>query len=123
MAASTPLTLKHFPAGEHGFFRAPVLISGSREAVLIDGGFTLPDGKVLVEAIKASGKTAAQVAREAGTTPRNLSQIVTGENANPKYQLLVRIAQAAKTTLGALAGESIRMSAVETGFSRSADWP
>ena len=57
MAASTPLTLRHFPAGEHGFFRAPVLVSGAREAVLIDGGFTLPDGKALAEAIKASGKT------------------------------------------------------------------
>ncbi len=56
MAAST-LTLKHFPAGEHGFFRAPVLISGARDAVLIDGGFTLPDGKALAQAIKASGKT------------------------------------------------------------------
>ena len=56
MAANTRLTWKHFPAGEHGFFRAPVLISGAREAVLIDGGFTLPDGKALVEAIKASGK-------------------------------------------------------------------
>ena len=56
MAATTQLTWKHFPAGENGFFRAPVLISGAREAVLIDGGFTLPDGKALVEAIKASGK-------------------------------------------------------------------
>ena len=56
MAANTKLTWKHFPAGEHGFFRAPVLISGAHEAVLIDGGFTLPDGKALVEAIKASGK-------------------------------------------------------------------
>jgi glyoxylase-like metal-dependent hydrolase (beta-lactamase superfamily II) len=56
MAATTQLTWKHFPAGEHGFFRAPVLISGASEAVLIDGGFTLPDGKALVEAIKASGK-------------------------------------------------------------------
>ncbi len=56
MATTTPLTWKHVPAGEHGFFRAPVLISGAREAVLIDGGFTLPDGKALVEAIKASGK-------------------------------------------------------------------
>jgi glyoxylase-like metal-dependent hydrolase (beta-lactamase superfamily II) len=55
MAANTGLTWKHFPAGEHGFFRAPVLISGGREAVLIDGGFTLPDGKALVEAIKAIG--------------------------------------------------------------------
>lgn len=57
MAATTPLTWKHFPAGENGFFRAPVLISGAREAVLIDAGFTLPDGKALAEAIKSSGKT------------------------------------------------------------------
>ena len=56
MAATTQLTWKHFPAGENGFFRAPVLISGASEAVLIDGGFTLPDGKALAEAIKASGK-------------------------------------------------------------------
>lgn len=56
MAANTPLSWKHFPAGEHGFFRAPVLVSGAREAVLIDGGFTLPNGKALAEAIKATGK-------------------------------------------------------------------
>lgn len=56
-AKSKGLSWKHFPAGEHGFFRAPVLISGAREAVLIDGGFTLSDGKALVDAIKASGKT------------------------------------------------------------------
>lgn len=56
MAANTQLTWKHFPAGENGFFRAPVLISGARDAVLIDGGFTLPDGKALAAAIKSSGK-------------------------------------------------------------------
>lgn len=56
MAATTPLTLTSFPAGEHGFFRAPVLLSGARDAVLIDGGFTLSDGKVLAEAIQRSGK-------------------------------------------------------------------
>src|SRR5438105_1600617 len=56
MAANSKLTWKHFPAGEHGFFRAPVLISGADQAILIDGGFTLPDGKALAEAIKASGK-------------------------------------------------------------------
>jgi glyoxylase-like metal-dependent hydrolase (beta-lactamase superfamily II) len=55
MATNTQLIWKHFPAGEHGFFRAPVMISGAREAVLIDGGFTLPDGEALSEAIKASG--------------------------------------------------------------------
>lgn len=56
MTANTALTYKHFPAGEHGFFRAPVLISGTRESILIDGGFTLPDGIALAEAIRASGK-------------------------------------------------------------------
>jgi glyoxylase-like metal-dependent hydrolase (beta-lactamase superfamily II) len=56
MAAKPGLTWKHFPAGENGFFRAPVLISGTKEAILIDGGFTFPDGKALVDAIKASGK-------------------------------------------------------------------
>lgn len=56
LAATTRLTWKHFPAGENGFFRAPVLISGANDAVLIDGGFTLPDGRALAEAIKASGK-------------------------------------------------------------------
>jgi glyoxylase-like metal-dependent hydrolase (beta-lactamase superfamily II) len=56
MAANTQLIWKNFPAGEHGFFRAPVLISGARDAVLIDGGFALPDGKALAEAIKSSGK-------------------------------------------------------------------
>jgi len=55
--AAASLTWKHFPAGQNGFFRAPVLISGATEAVLIDGGFTLPDGKAVAEAIKATGKT------------------------------------------------------------------
>ncbi|MEG0150944.1 MAG: MBL fold metallo-hydrolase [Comamonas sp.] len=54
---SAPLQWKHLPAGEKGFFRAPVLLSGEREAVLIDGGFSLPDGHAVVQAIKASGKT------------------------------------------------------------------
>ena len=40
-----PLHWKHFPAGEKGFFRAPVLLSGDKEAMLIDGGFALPDGR------------------------------------------------------------------------------
>lgn len=56
MAANTQLTWKHVPAGENGFFRAPVLVSGARDAVLIDGGFTLPDGKALVDVIQSSGK-------------------------------------------------------------------
>jgi len=56
-AASSPLQWKHFPAGENGFFRAPVLLSGAREAILIDGGFSLPDGRAVAEAIRATGKT------------------------------------------------------------------
>src|SRR5205807_1269556 len=54
--AAGPLTWRLFPAGQNGFFRAPVLVSGGAEAVLIDGGFTLSDGKVVAEAIKATGK-------------------------------------------------------------------
>ena len=51
------LSWKAYPAGEVGFYRAPVLLSGARDSVLIDGGFTLPDGKAMVDAIRASGKT------------------------------------------------------------------
>jgi glyoxylase-like metal-dependent hydrolase (beta-lactamase superfamily II) len=59
--AATPLQWKHFPAGERGFFRAPVLLSGAQEAILLDGGFSLPDGRAVAEAIKASGKTLTTV--------------------------------------------------------------
>jgi glyoxylase-like metal-dependent hydrolase (beta-lactamase superfamily II) len=55
-AAAPKLSWKHFPAGQNGFFRAPVLLSGPTEALLIDGGFTFPDGRALAEAIKANGK-------------------------------------------------------------------
>lgn len=50
------LTLKHFPAGERGFFRAPVLLAGARQAFLVDGGFTLEDGRAIAAAIRAAGK-------------------------------------------------------------------
>ncbi|WP_228391087.1 MBL fold metallo-hydrolase [Pseudomonas lactis] len=56
MDTQATLTWQHFPTDLQGFFRAPVLISGQREAILIDGGFTLSDGKLIVEAIKSSGK-------------------------------------------------------------------
>jgi len=52
----TSLTLKYFPAGQDGFYRAPVLVSGRTEAVLIDGGFNYPDGRGLARAIRESGK-------------------------------------------------------------------
>ena len=57
VAKTNELTWRHFPAGERGFFRAPVLISGTREAVLVDAGFTFLDGKALADAIETSGKT------------------------------------------------------------------
>lgn len=60
-ATGSRLSWKHFPAGEHGFFRAPVLISGVREAILIDGGFTLSDGRALADAIKSGGKTLSTI--------------------------------------------------------------
>ena len=53
---TTQLAWQHFPAGPTGFFRAPVLLSGASEALLIDGGFTLSDGKALAEAITKNGK-------------------------------------------------------------------
>jgi len=55
-SSASTLAWKHFPAGEHGFYRAPVLIWGATEAVLIDGGFTLADGRALAKAIQATGK-------------------------------------------------------------------
>lgn len=55
-AAGSKLLWKHFPAGQNGFFRAPVLLSGASETLLIDGGFTYPDGRALADAIKATGK-------------------------------------------------------------------
>ncbi|MGM4894896.1 MBL fold metallo-hydrolase [Tardiphaga sp. 839_C3_N1_4] len=54
--AAGGLSWKHFPAGPKGFFRAPVLITGASEAVLIDGGFTYSDGRAVADAIKATGK-------------------------------------------------------------------
>src|SRR5688572_8702670 len=59
--AATPLSWKHFPADERGFLRAPVLLTDDKEAILIDGGFTLSDGRALAEAIKSSGKTLTTV--------------------------------------------------------------
>lgn len=53
---ATPIVWRHFPAGELGFYRAPVLIVGATEAVLIDGGFTYSDGRAVADAIRATGK-------------------------------------------------------------------
>jgi glyoxylase-like metal-dependent hydrolase (beta-lactamase superfamily II) len=55
-AARSQLAWKHFPSGARGFFRAPVLLSGPSEALLIDGGFTYSDGRALADAVKSTGK-------------------------------------------------------------------
>ncbi|QZC93132.1 hypothetical protein K2E96_19205 [Pseudomonas sp. ERGC3:05] len=52
MDTQAKLIWQHLPTDSQVFFRAPVLISGEREAILIDGGFTLSDGKL----IRNSGK-------------------------------------------------------------------
>jgi len=54
--SAKPLVWRHFPAGEHGFYRAPVLIVGATEAVLLDGGFAYSDGRAVADAIKATNK-------------------------------------------------------------------
>lgn len=56
-----PLQWRALPAGERGFFRAPVLLWGAREAMLIDGGFSLADGRAVVEAIRATGRTLSTI--------------------------------------------------------------
>ncbi|QND51275.1 MBL fold metallo-hydrolase [Phyllobacterium sp. 628] len=55
--AATKLKWTYFQADENGFRRTPVLLTGEKEAILLDGGFTLSDGRVVADAIKATGKT------------------------------------------------------------------
>lgn len=54
--ASAPLNWAGWRGGENDFFRAPVLPTGQDEAILIDGSFTFPAGRALVEEIRATGK-------------------------------------------------------------------
>jgi glyoxylase-like metal-dependent hydrolase (beta-lactamase superfamily II) len=58
---ATTLTWKHYPAGPNGFFRAPVLITGPTEALLIDGGFMLSDGRALAQTVRNTGKHLAAI--------------------------------------------------------------
>ncbi|KAA3509823.1 MBL fold metallo-hydrolase [Agrobacterium vitis] len=55
-AAGSPLAWTFFQANEAGFRRTPVLLTGKKDAILVDGGFTLADGKTVADAIKATGK-------------------------------------------------------------------
>src|SRR5262245_18265453 len=49
------------PAGDKGFFRAPVLLTDPSEALLIDGGFSCPDGRAELEAVKASSSKLTEI--------------------------------------------------------------
>ena len=67
-AAITPVLLRSVHAVANGiawtgwrtnaqdFFRAPVLLTGEKEAILLDGGFNFAAGRETVKKIKASGK-------------------------------------------------------------------
>jgi glyoxylase-like metal-dependent hydrolase (beta-lactamase superfamily II) len=55
--AASKLQWTYFQADENGFRRTPVLLTGEKEAILLDGGFTLSDGRAVADAIKATGRT------------------------------------------------------------------
>lgn len=55
-AAAAALEWTYFQADENGFRRTPVLLSGEKDAILIDGGFTLSDGRAVADAIRETGK-------------------------------------------------------------------
>ncbi|MDB6181689.1 MBL fold metallo-hydrolase [Paracoccus fistulariae] len=54
--ASTTPDWTALRGGEDDFFRAPVILTGQKEAILIDGSFTYAGGEAVVAALKASGK-------------------------------------------------------------------
>lgn len=55
-AASGAPKWQFFQADEAGFRRTPVLLTSKKEAILLDGGFTLSDGRMVADAIKATKK-------------------------------------------------------------------
>ena len=59
--APPPLTLQVLTGSPEGFLVNSTLISGQKQAILIDAQFTLADGKKVADAIKASGKTLTTV--------------------------------------------------------------
>ncbi|MEO7043960.1 MAG: MBL fold metallo-hydrolase [Ferruginibacter sp.] len=53
---TSPLTLEVFNASENSFGVASVIVSGKKNAVLIDAQFTLADAELVAQKIKNSGK-------------------------------------------------------------------
>jgi glyoxylase-like metal-dependent hydrolase (beta-lactamase superfamily II) len=60
-SSAAPLTVQPFVAGEAGFLVTSTLISGAREAVLVDGQFLESEAAKLVEVVRASGRTLTAV--------------------------------------------------------------
>ncbi len=56
-----PLKLQVLTGSPEGFLVNSTLVSGQKDAILIDAQFTLADGKKVADAIKASGKTLTTV--------------------------------------------------------------
>jgi glyoxylase-like metal-dependent hydrolase (beta-lactamase superfamily II) len=50
------LQWQYFSTDLDNLFRTPILIEGDQEAMLVDGGFTLANGRMLLEKITKSGK-------------------------------------------------------------------
>lgn len=105
-AKGLKLSWKHFPAGPNGFFRAPVLLTGPTEALLIDGGFTYPDGKALAESIKATGKKLTTI-YVSQSDPDYYFSLKPVRDAFPNAKLI-----AASETLAAIKGNIMKKLAV-----------
>jgi glyoxylase-like metal-dependent hydrolase (beta-lactamase superfamily II) len=56
-----PLKVEVITGSEPGFLVNSTLVSGQKDAILIDAQFTLADGKRVADAIKATGKTLTTV--------------------------------------------------------------
>lgn len=59
--APAPLKLQVFTGTPEGFLVNSTLVSGQKDAILIDTQFTLADAKKVAEAVKATGKTLTTV--------------------------------------------------------------
>lgn len=59
--AAAPLRWTVLPGAPTSFFKASVLLTGAKDAILIDGAFTRSEGRAQVEAIRASGKRLTSV--------------------------------------------------------------
>ncbi len=59
--AGEPFTWTALRGDQNDFFRAPVILSGANDAILIDGSFNYGGGAAVVEALQASGKNLTMI--------------------------------------------------------------